>query len=75
MKIIDIQRFINRFKVLTEAVTLPNIRQGILGKKGKKEYPVIDSDKEWYEEHKDEVLKTIEKALNVNDKTLKIKLQ
>ena len=75
MKIIDIQRFINKFKILTEAVTLPNIRQGILGKKGKKEYPVIDSDKEWYEKHKDEVLKTIDKALNDEDKTLKIKLQ
>ena len=75
MKIIDIQRFINRFKVLTEAVTLPNIRQGILGKKGMKEYLVVDDDKEWYDEHKKEILSTIEKALNVDDKTLKIKLQ
>ena len=75
MKIVDIQRFINKFKVLTEAVTLPNIRQAILGKKGIKEYPVVDDDKEWYDEHKKEILSTIEKALNVDDKTLKIKLQ
>ena len=47
MKIIDIQRFINRFKLLTEAVTLPNIRQGILGKKGMKEYPIVDDEREW----------------------------
>lgn len=73
MKIIDIQRFINRFKMISEAVTLPQIRRGILGKE--REYPVIDSDKEWYLNHKDEILSTIEKALNVDNKTLKIKLQ
>ena len=73
MKIIDIQRFINKFKVLTEAVTLPQIRRGILGKDH--EYPVIDSDEEWYETRKKEILSTIEKALNVDDKTLKNKLQ
>ena len=73
MKIVDIQRFINEFKLLTEAVTLPQIRRGIIGKE--KEIPVIDSDKEWYEEHKSEILSTLEKALNVNDKTLKLKLQ
>ena len=59
--------------MISEAVTLPQIRRGIIGKE--KEIPVIDSDKEWYEEHKKEVLNTIEKALNVDDKTLKIKLQ
>ena len=73
MKIVDIQRFINQFKLLSEAVTLPQIRRGILGKD--REYPVIDSDKEWYENHKEEILKTIDKALNDEDKTLKIKLQ
>ena len=73
MKIIDVQRFINKIKVLTEAVTLPQIRRGILGKE--REYPVIEDDKEWYDEHKDEVLKTIEKALIVDDKTLKNRLQ
>ncbi len=76
MKIIDIQRFINEFKLLTEgAVTLPNIRQGILGKKGMKEYPIVDDEKEWYENHKEEFLSTIEKVLNVDDKTLKNNLQ
>ena len=73
MKIVDIQRFINRFKMISEAVTLPQIRRGILGKD--REYPIIDSDKEWYKEHKDKILKTIEKALNAGDKSLQIKLQ
>ena len=73
MFIKDVQKFINRFKIITEAVTLPQIRRSIIGKE--KEIPVIDSDREWYEEHKNEILKTIEKALNVDDKTLKIKLK
>ena len=59
--------------MISEAVTLPQIRRGIIGKE--KEIPVIDSDKEWYEGHKSEILSTLEKALNVDDKTLKIKLQ
>lgn len=59
--------------MISEAVTLPQIRRGIIGKE--KEIPVIESDKEWYEEHKSEILSTLEKALNVDDKTLKIKLQ
>ena len=59
--------------MISEAVTLPQIKRGILGKE--REYPIVDDDKEWYEEHKKEVLNTIEKALNVDDKTLKIKLQ
>ena len=73
MFIKEVQNFIHQFKMITEAVTLPQIRRGIVGKE--KEIPVIDSDKEWYEEHKKEVLNTIEKALNVDDKTLKNKLQ
>lgn len=73
MFIKEVQKFIHQFKMITEAVTLPQIRRSIIGKE--KEFPVIDSDKEWYEEHKKEVLNTIEKALNVDDKTLKNKLQ
>lgn len=73
MFIKDVQKFINRFKIITEAVTLPQIRRGIVGKE--KEFPVIESDKEWYEDHKSEILSTLEKVLNVDDKTLKIKLQ
>ena len=73
MKIVDIQRFINKIKLITEATTLPQIRRGIVGKDY--EYPVIKDDKEWYENHKEEILSTLKKALNVDDKTLKIKLQ
>lgn len=73
MFIKDVQKIIHQFKMLSEAVTLPQIRRGIIGKE--KEIPVIDSDKEWYEEHKKEVLNTIEKALNVDNKTLKNNLQ
>ena len=40
MKIIDIQRFINKIKLITEAVTLPQIRRGILGKE--RNYPIVD---------------------------------